>query len=104
MGSLLLLGDEGPLLAGGEARAASAAQARVDRDLDDVLGLHVQRALQRGVAARRDVLVVPDGVALGGVEGDAFGEDGFGESHGGYSFSCFPSDASGASVRVKRNK
>ena len=79
--ALLFLGNEGPLLPGTEPRPAATAQAGVGGDLDDLLGFHVQRFFERLIAAGGYVVVVPVDLALGGIEGNAFGEDGFGESH-----------------------
>ena len=43
MRPLLFLGDERPFLPRREPRPAAAAKAGIDDDLDDVVGLHVQR-------------------------------------------------------------
>ena len=55
-----------------EPRPAAAAQAGVGDDLDDVVGLHVERLAQLRVPAGGDVVVVPDDLALVGVEGMRF--------------------------------
>ncbi len=80
--AFFFLGDEGPFLAGGEARAAAAAQAGFGDGFDDFVGLHVERFFKRLISAGGDVVVVPEESAFGDVVGDAFEEDGFGEGHG----------------------
>jgi len=81
MRAALFFGDEGPLLACREARPTATAQAAVNCGFDDVGGLHLQRGFEAFVAAAGDVVVVPEGLALGGVLGNAFEEDGFLEGH-----------------------
>ncbi len=54
-----------PLVAGGEAPAAPAAQPRLLDLVDDLLGLHLEEHLgQGGVAADRDVVLYRGGIDL----------------------------------------
>jgi len=83
---------ERPLEAAGKTRAATAAQIRVLNEVDDVGGRHVERLLERLVAASGDELVDPHGLAGLGVAprkgGDALGQDGFSDGHGGIRLSA----------------